>query len=119
MPSQAYVAEAIYKLDEDKSWDEATQEEKDACMGIAKIAIAAIQSWQAQHRADGSNRYDFRSTHHDKPLAWEIYDKIEGRNSVLGVVHDSLLAQQIVDDLNRHDTKKMVYRDEKEEAAPE
>ena len=107
MPSTAYVAEKIFNIDEGKVWDDATQEEKDACMGIARTAIVAIQSWQALHRADGSNRYDFQaSSSNDEIAKWEIFDKIAGRGKPLGVVHDALLAQQIVDDLNKHDTKK-------------
>ena len=108
MPSTAYVAEKIFNIDEGKDWDNATQEEKDACMGLARTAIVAIQSWQALHRADGSNRYGFEpvSSTYEENGTWQIFDKIAGREKPLGMVHDALLAQQIVDDLNRHDTQK-------------
>lgn len=37
------------------------------------------------------------------PMGWAIFDRIRGHNEQLGVVHDPLLAQQIVDDLNRRE----------------
>jgi hypothetical protein len=108
MPSAAYIARAIFEVGKDKEWDEADSEEQDANMEIARVALAAVLSWQAQHRPDGlSTRYVFeRSTDPADQYGWEIYDKKNGRDKPLGVVHDALLAQQIVDDLNRHDVKK-------------
>lgn len=112
MPSQAYVAQQLYKVDQDgPPWDEASQEDINAHMLMARVAIAAIQSWQALHRPDGrSDRYYFNQVGDEKgPYAgWGIFDRKTSNTAPLGIIHDALLAQQIVDDLNKRDGEKKI-----------
>jgi hypothetical protein len=115
MPSATFVAQAIHAIGADTEWDEASPEDQKSHMIIAKVAIGAILSWQRQHRPDGSNRYffepakkeDFLDTSTAEPttLSYAIYDKNVGTHTPLGVIHDALLTQQIIDDLNRQDAK--------------
>jgi len=107
LPSAAYVAEQLFAVGADTPWDDAPQEEKDANMLLAKIAIATITSWLAQHRSNGLSRYCFELVPHedDTPDRWAIYDRINGLTGPLGVLHDPLLAQQVVDDLNKRDIR--------------
>jgi hypothetical protein len=107
MPSQAYIAQVLFNVGTDIEWDDASPEEKRANMAMARIVIAAIQSWQAQHRPNGqSDRYCFEMVSEDNKDAWAIYDRKLGLNTKLGVIHDVLLAQQIVDDLNKREPNK-------------
>ena len=103
MPSVAYVARALQRIGADTDWDEATSEEQNAHMAVARVAIDAIQSWQRSHKPSGLQRYRCEPTKSDKSelLGWAIHDMNEGGlTNRLGIVHDPLLAQQIIDDLN-------------------
>jgi len=107
LPSAAYVAEQLFAVGAETSWDDAPQEEKDANMVLAKTAIATITSWLAQHRGNGLARYCFEQSYHAESdtTVWAIHDRTNGLRSALGVLHDPLLAQQVVDDLNKRDIR--------------
>jgi hypothetical protein len=78
-------------------------------MMLAKVAIDAMLSWQAKHRGDGSARYCFEPVNdstEDAYAAWGIFDRKDGLTQPIGVVHDPLLAQQIIDDLNKRNVFK-------------
>lgn len=102
MPSYAYVAKALYDVGADADWEDISPDEQQAHMLMARVAIAAISTWQAQHRPDGSNRYAIQPCED----GYTLYDRTVGSNTVLGVIHDALLAQQIIDTLNTRDVKK-------------
>jgi hypothetical protein len=107
MPSQSYVAAALYRIHSDADWGDASDEDQKTYMELAKVAIAAITSWQAQIKAPhGIVRYHFeqvvQKNVEDVP-AWAIFDRNRGE---VGVVHDPLLAQQIIDDLNKREGYK-------------
>lgn len=61
----------------------------------AQTALRAIKEYVAVAKTD---RYGFDAGEG----GFAIYDKKEGRNNTIGIVHDAGLAQQIVDDLNEH-----------------
>ena len=100
MPSHAFVAKALHSVGADADWDEVSLEEQTAHMQLAKVAISAITSWQRQHQPDGSNRYRIEPTSGDEE-GYDLLDRTQGLSASLGVIYDALLAQQIVDALNR------------------
>jgi hypothetical protein len=109
MPSQSYVAAALYRIHSDADWGDASDEDQKTHMELAKVAIAAITSWQAQLKGNGDEpkRYHFEQFRRDGERdGWAIYDRKGQADDRLGVVHDALLAQQIIDDLNKREGYK-------------
>jgi hypothetical protein len=101
MPSASYVAQALFSVGADTEWDDASDEVRESHMVLARAAIAAVVSWQAVHRGNGLARYYFERSNY----GWSIYDRNAGSAS-LGAVNDAILAQMIIDDLNKRETKK-------------
>jgi len=120
MPSASYVAQALYSVGAETDWEDASAEDQSTHMALARVAIASIQSWQVQHKIDGgSDRYCMEHfPTEDNANVWGIYDKKIGRDKPLGEIHDALLAQQIVDDLNKRDAAKKPLKAILEEIAP-
>jgi hypothetical protein len=76
-------------------------------MVLARTAISAVTSWMAKHRGNGLERYCFElARDEDENMdVWTIHDRTAGLGKSLGVLHDPLLAQQVVDDLNRREIR--------------
>jgi hypothetical protein len=108
MPSVVYVARALHSIGADTEWDDAPAEEQASHMKMAREAIAAIVGWQRSHKPNGLLQYCCEPTKSEDGTheGWAIYDRQQGLDHQLGVIHDPLLAQQIVDELNRRDVGK-------------
>ena len=114
MPSVAYVARALHSIGSDTEWDDESPEDQAGHMAVARVAIDAIQSWQRSHKPSGLQRYRCEPTKSDKSelLGWAIHDMNEGGlTNRLGIVHDPLLAQQIIDDLNGREAAQQAKKD--------
>jgi CHAD domain-containing protein len=108
LPSAAHIAGLLYTMKEGASWDDAPDQERDYWMRVAKAVIAEIESWQARNKTTNSPRYSFETAKDDDGnlAGFAIFDRIKGLNEELGVIQDPMLAQQIVDDLNKREAGK-------------
>lgn len=118
MPSVVYVARALHSIGSDTEWDDESSEEQKSHMAMARVAIDAIQGWQRSQKTEGLQRYCCEPTNSEKGelIGWAIYDrKSGGLTKPLGVIHDPLVAQQFIDEMNRTEAHQQAKKEPRDE----
>lgn len=113
MPSVAFVAQALHAIGADTEWEDASPEEQNSHMAMARVALGAIVSWQQSRKPEGLQRYccEPLNSEEGELIGWAIYDRKVGFTTRLGVIHDPLLAQQVIDEMNNVEARQQAKKE--------